>query len=49
MSRGPIEQPDPEVVPLAHRRQFTAAEKLRILEEAGGDGVAADAVGERTG
>ena len=34
MSRRPIEQPDLEVVPLAHRRQFTAAEKLRILEEA---------------
>jgi len=26
--------PDPEVVPLAQRRQFSAAEKLRILEEA---------------
>ena len=25
---------DPEVVPLARRRQFTAGEKLRILEEA---------------
>jgi transposase-like protein len=26
--------PDPEVVPVAGRRQFTAAEKLRIIEEA---------------
>jgi transposase-like protein len=26
--------PDPEVVPVAQRRQFTAKEKLRILEEA---------------
>ena len=34
MSRKPIEQPDPEVVPLAQRRQFTAEEKLRIMEEA---------------
>jgi transposase-like protein len=25
---------DPEVVPMAERRRFTAAEKLRILEEA---------------
>lgn len=25
--------PDPEVVPVAERRQFTAEEKLRILEE----------------
>ena len=30
----PIKIPDPEVVPMAQRRQFTAAEKLRILEEA---------------
>ena len=29
-----IEVPDPEVVPVAQRRQFTAEEKLRILEEA---------------
>ena len=28
------EMPDPEVVPMADRRRFTAAEKLRILEEA---------------
>ena len=28
------ERPDPEVVPMAERRRFTAAEKLRILEEA---------------
>lgn len=28
------EMPDPEVVPVAQRRQFSAAEKLRILEEA---------------
>jgi transposase-like protein len=28
--------PDPEVVPLAERRRFTAEEKLRILEEAEG-------------
>ena len=34
MSRKPIEHPDPEVVPLAQRRQFTAEEKLRIIEEA---------------
>ena len=34
MSRKPIEYPDPEVVPLAQRRQFTAEEKLRIIEEA---------------
>jgi len=26
--------PDPEVVPLAERRRFTAEEKLRIIEEA---------------
>ena len=26
--------PDPEVVPVARRRQFSAREKLRILEEA---------------
>jgi transposase-like protein len=26
--------PDPEVVPVAQRRRFTAEEKLRILEEA---------------
>ena len=34
MSRESIEQPDPEVVPLARRRQFTAEEKLHIMEEA---------------
>ena len=28
------ELPDPEVVPMAERRRFTAGEKLRILEEA---------------
>jgi transposase-like protein len=28
--------PDPEVVPTARRRRFTASEKLRILEEAEG-------------
>jgi transposase len=28
------EMPDPEVVPVAQRRRFTASEKLRILEEA---------------
>jgi len=28
------EMPDPEVVPMAERRRFTAGEKLRILEEA---------------
>ena len=28
------EMPDPEVVPAAQRRRFTAGEKLRILEEA---------------
>jgi transposase-like protein len=37
MSRKTTDQnkiPDPEVTPLAQRRQFTAREKLRILEEA---------------
>ena len=37
MSRKEIDQtksPDPEVVPVAMRRRFTAQEKLRILEEA---------------
>lgn len=37
MSRNETEQnkiPDPEVVATAQRRQFTAREKLRILEEA---------------
>ena len=37
MSRDGNEQtemPDPEVVPAAERRRFTAGEKLRILEEA---------------
>lgn len=33
---GQTKQPDPEVVPVAQRRQFTAKEKLRILEEADG-------------
>jgi transposase-like protein len=28
------EMPDPEVVPVAQRRRFSAGEKLRILEEA---------------
>ena len=39
MSRNGDERarvPDPEVVPLAERRRFTAGEKLRILEEAEG-------------
>jgi transposase-like protein len=31
----PKGQPDPEVVPQAKRRSFTAAYKLRIVEEAG--------------
>jgi len=38
MSRDSRERrgvPDPEVVPTARRRQFSAEEKLRILEEAG--------------
>ena len=30
------EMPDPEVVPAAERRRFSAGEKLRILEEAEG-------------
>ena len=37
MSRNGNERPDvpdPEVVPMAERRRFTAEEKLRILEEA---------------
>jgi transposase len=37
MSRTEIDQtkpPDPEVVPIATRRRFSAQEKLRILEEA---------------
>lgn len=37
MSRNETEQtkiPDPEVVPTARRRQFTAKKKLRILEDA---------------
>ena len=34
MSLKTNEQTDPEVVPLAQRRRFTANEKLRILEEA---------------
>lgn len=37
MSRNEIEstdRPDPEVIPIASRRQFTAQYKLRILEEA---------------
>jgi len=39
MSRNGNERaglPDPEVVPVAQKRQFTAEEKLRILEEADG-------------
>ena len=31
--RQPVEVPDPEVVPQAKRRRFTAEYKLRILEE----------------
>jgi transposase-like protein len=34
MSRNETNVPDPEVVPTAKRRRFTAKEKLRILEEA---------------
>lgn len=34
MSRDETDVPDPEVVPTAKRRRFTAEEKLRILEEA---------------
>jgi transposase-like protein len=34
MSRNETNVPDPEVVPTAERRRFTAQEKLRILEEA---------------
>ena len=37
MSRNGSERaaiPDPEVVPMAERRRFTAEEKLRVLEEA---------------
>ena len=34
MSRDETSVPDPEVVPTAKRRRFTAKEKLRILEEA---------------
>ena len=37
MSRNDNERPDvpdPEVVPIAERRRFTAEEKLRIIEEA---------------
>jgi transposase-like protein len=34
MSRNETNVPDPEVVPTAERRRFTAEEKLRILEEA---------------
>ena len=37
MSRNEKEttnRPDPEVIPVASRRQFTAQYKLRILEEA---------------
>ena len=34
MSRNGTNVPDPEVVPAAKRRRFTAREKLRILEEA---------------
>lgn len=32
-STVPLAQPDPEVVVLAKRRQFTMADKLRILDE----------------
>lgn len=34
MSRNEIEIREPEVVPMAQRRRFTAKERLRILEEA---------------
>ena len=34
MSRNEKNVPDPEVVPVAERRQFNAAYKLRILKEA---------------
>lgn len=34
MSRNETNVPDPEVVPTAKRRRFTAKDKLRILEEA---------------
>jgi len=34
MSRNETSIPDPEVIPVAERRQFTAEYKLRILEEA---------------
>lgn len=34
MSRNEPSIPDPEVIPVAERRQFTAEYKLRILEEA---------------
>lgn len=34
MSRNEIEIRQPEVVPMAQRRRFTAKERLRILEEA---------------
>ena len=34
MSRNETSVPDPEVVPMAERRRFTAEYKLRILEEA---------------
>lgn len=34
MSRSRTNVPDPEVVPSAERRRFTAKEKLHILEEA---------------
>ena len=33
MSRNELNVPDPEVVPVAERRQFNAAYKLRILAE----------------
>jgi len=35
---NPVTAPDPEVVPKASRRRFTAAYKLRILAEADGCG-----------
>lgn len=34
MSKHEVREPDPEVVPMAERRQFTAEYKLRILAEA---------------
>jgi len=48
MSRNENERkvPDPEVVPVAQRRQFSVKEKLRVLEEAEAPGPLAQ--GQRT-